>query len=104
MPRIQIDLSEENAAKLRDLATIHGHRLKPFIEYLIRMQLQAADERATRPAHTEQQEPEQVTNERRPEQEEPEQVHHGTEGPDGMNVHIYIRDSGTYHIHLHGQP
>lgn len=39
MPRIQIDLHEDTHRDLSTLATDHGHKLKPFIEYLLRMQV-----------------------------------------------------------------
>lgn len=39
MPKMLIDLSTEDATKLRDLAAEHGHKVKPFVEYLVRMQI-----------------------------------------------------------------
>ena len=39
MARIQIDLSEDTQAKVLAMATAHGHKLKPFIEYLLQLQV-----------------------------------------------------------------
>lgn len=39
MARIQIDLSEDTQAKVLAMATEHGHKLKPFIEYLLQLQV-----------------------------------------------------------------
>ena len=39
MARIQIDLSEDTQAKVAAMATAHGHKLKPFIEYLLQLQV-----------------------------------------------------------------
>lgn len=38
MKRIQIDLSNETADKLERMGKDHGHRLKPFLEYLLNIQ------------------------------------------------------------------
>lgn len=39
MARIQIDLDKSTHSALTELAARHGHKLKPFIEYLLRMQV-----------------------------------------------------------------
>jgi hypothetical protein len=38
MPKILIDLDTKETDKLKALATQHGHKVKPFIEYLLKLQ------------------------------------------------------------------
>jgi len=44
MKRIQIDLDAEDVSDLKALAASRGHLLKPFIEYLLRVQIGALPE------------------------------------------------------------
>lgn len=39
MPKMLIDLSSADAEALKDYAAKYGHKVKPFVEYLIRVQL-----------------------------------------------------------------
>ena len=39
LKRIQIDLDAEDVSKLKALAASRGHLLKPFIEYLLKVQI-----------------------------------------------------------------
>lgn len=50
MARIQIDLSEDTQQSLSVMATEHGHKLKPFIEYLLRMQVGELPPATAKPA------------------------------------------------------
>ena len=44
LKRIQIDLDAEDVSKLKALAASRGHLLKPFIEYLLNVQIGALPE------------------------------------------------------------
>ena len=94
MSKMLIDLSTEDAAKLKDYAAQHGHKVKPFVEYLVRMQIgsvpppqvqpvkmqpaQAATERAAAKSA-----PAQATPERKPEQVKPVKA-----APQGMREDV----------------
>lgn len=43
MKKFLIDLTEQEAQQLTELARQHGNRLKPFAEYLLRLQLGAVN-------------------------------------------------------------
>jgi hypothetical protein len=51
MPKMLIDLSTDDAAKLRNLAAEHGHKVKPFVEYLVRMQVGSVPPPSARPVN-----------------------------------------------------
>jgi len=51
MKRIQIDLSTETIEALAKMAEQHGHKVKPFVEYLVRMQIGAVPEPSVRPVN-----------------------------------------------------
>lgn len=69
MPKMLIDLSTEDAAKLRDLAAEHGHKLKPFVEYLLRMQIGSVPPPKVQPVKMQ---PAQATAQDKPTQAQPE--------------------------------
>jgi len=50
MRRIQIDLSEDTAETLTRIAHDHGHKLKPFLEYLLNLQAEQLPEPYAAPA------------------------------------------------------
>jgi hypothetical protein len=69
MPKILIDLNTEDTDKLKALATQHGHKLKPFIEYLLKLQTGTLAAPTAKPVQIPKQEPRQE-----PRKEEPEQI------------------------------
>ena len=69
MPKMLIDLSTEDATKLRDLAAEHGHKLKPFVEYLLRMQIGSVPPPKVQPVRMQ---PAQTTAQDKPAQTQPE--------------------------------
>lgn len=73
MPKMLIDLSTEDVAKLRDLAAQHGHKVKPFVEYLVRMQIGSVPPPKVQPVKMQpaQAKPAQAQPERSPEQVQP---------------------------------
>jgi len=70
MPRMLIDLTETEAQALKVLATEHGHKVKPFVEYLVRMQIGTLPAPTVAPlALIPTQDTEQETYEEEPQQE-----------------------------------
>lgn len=82
MPKILIDLNTEDADKLKALATQHGHKLKPFIEYLLKLQTGTLAAPTAKPVQIPKQEtrtetPREVPAQyprQEPRREEPEQI------------------------------
>lgn len=51
MPKMLIELSNEDAAKLRDLAEQNGSKVKPFVEFLVRVQIGSLPPPTLQPVH-----------------------------------------------------
>lgn len=65
-----IELNDEEAAQLKELAAEHGHRVKPFVEYLLRMQLGIVPPPKVQPVKVDRA---QATPERKPAQSAPQE-------------------------------
>jgi hypothetical protein len=78
MPRMLIDLTEKEAQELKELATLHGHKVKPFVEYIVRMQIGTLPAPTVAPlALSPAQDTEQETHEEEPQQEQREEPRAG---------------------------
>lgn len=75
MHRMLIELNDEEAAQLKELATEHGQRVKPFVEYLLRMQLGIIPPPSVKPVKVAraQVEPQTDIPERKPAQSAPQE-------------------------------
>ena len=83
MPKMLIDLSTEDVNLLRDLATMHGHKVKPFVEYLVRMQIGAVPPPSVQPVKLQPERSEQI--ERIPEKVQPVEDTHEEVQPVKVN-------------------
>jgi hypothetical protein len=74
MPKMLIDFSQEDADKLKDYAAQHGHKVKPFVEYLVRMQIGSVPPPQVQPVKMQpaQAAPAQATAKSAPAQAQPE--------------------------------
>lgn len=63
MKSFRLELTEQEAEQLTELATAHGNKFKPFAEYLLRLQLGAVPPPTVKPVKipTQEEEPQKVT-------------------------------------------
>jgi hypothetical protein len=82
MPKILIDLTTHDAALLKTLAEQHGQKLKPFIEYLLKMQVGSVPVPSVRPVQI----PKQETPKEKPEQEQRKETRKETQAEEPEQI------------------